>query len=315
MNKDIRHFKVCNATEKLQYYCEGPKYDQFAERFENLLLNKTLHDKGQVANFLTPASKSRCWGKRQFPFPANKTILVLGNSHTRQVLLNIQCQYPTLQFFEPEFNESNETTSTSKRRGTYYFMEFLNHAKVHLVTNHALFYSRQWRRYLEAKLRMNMQSFDQLIVGRMNTYKDSYNTSFMALMLEKTAEFDEADFTKVSPPTLYEIAREYKGPIVAHSMMADYGNNVLNREMTRLVKRVNRKNIRFVNGRTYIPVLGECSSDHWDLVDDCLSKPKGHRCIGHRGGHPDLVAWDIIEAAHNYRYDNSCRIPQGGKHA
>jgi hypothetical protein len=306
--KEKRDFQVCHATDSLLYFCEGPKYDHFADKFEAFLSNVThYHDENssQVSHHtFTTGSKSHCWGKRKFPFPANATILAVGNSHTRQVLLSIKCQYPTLQYHEPAFNET-ESNATVKRRSTYYVIEFLNHAKMHLLTNHALFYSRKWRQYLESMVKMKLESFDLLIVGKINTFNEAFNSSFMVLMMEKAAELEEADFKTVPPPTLYEFAHLYSGPIVAHSMMADYGRDILNQEMLGLVKRVNRPNLHFVNGRTYIPLLGEeCASDQWDQISDCLPKASQHRCIGRRGGHPDLVAWDIIEAVHNY--SNSC---------
>jgi hypothetical protein len=305
------NFKVCNATESHQYYCEGPEYDQFADKFDAFLSNISHYNNGKFRNIYKTASKSRCWGKRQFPLPANSNILAIGNSHTRQILFSLMCQYPTLQVTEPEFDATNEKNSTARRRGTYYIIEFTNHAKLHLVTNHALFYSRKWNQYLESLVKTKLDEFDQLIVGKINTYTLALNTTFMALMMEKTAEFEDADFTTIPPPTVYDFAQLFPGPIVAHSMMADYGQDILNREMMESIKKANRSNVLFVNGRMYIPLLGECASVRWDQVSDCLSTESGHRCIGRRGGHPDLLAWDVIEALHNY--SNTCRLLELGK--
>lgn len=300
---ETRDFQVCHATDWHQYYCEGPEYDQFAEKFEAFLANLThnQHQNGQSVH------KSPCWGKRHSPFPANTRLLAVGNSHTRQVFLSIKCQYPTLQVIEPEFNEINSTT---KRRATHYIIEFVNHAELHLVTNHALFYHKKWIEYLEAILNTKVEYFDLLIVGKINPFSDVSKRLFMAFVMDMTPELEEPDFTTFAPPTLYDFAQLFTGPIVAHSMMADYGEDVLNREMMGLVKRVNRTNVQFVNGRTYSPWLGECASDHWDQVSDCLPKASGHPCIGSRGGHPDLVAWDIIEAVNNH--SNTCSIAEFG---
>lgn len=67
-----------------------------------------------------------------------------------------------------------------------------------------------------------------------------------------------------------------------------------------MVEKIKRDNVRLINGRQYIGVLGECSSDKWQGgAGTCENDPNAHRCVGARGGHPDLVAWDVVENLHD----------------
>ncbi len=304
-SKNDSSFQICHARKGYPYFCQGPRYDEFADKLEALLQGLVVPvDANNSNNSRTSRSttgltlKAPTWGKRHHsPFPTNKTILAVGNSHTRQILYGLKCQYETLEFLEPELHKMAQPKRVDrKRRGAYYLIEFLNHAKLHLVTNHAMFYSKRWPQYMEEMVQLKLDQFDALIVGKMNTFQEAYNTSFMEIMMEKTAQMKDADFVTISPPSLVDFAGHFKGPIVAHSMMADWGKDQLNRNMIEMVQKLDRNNIRFVNGRLYVPSLGECSSDAANSVRDCEDRISAHRCQGQRGGHPDLVGWDIIEA-------------------
>ena len=63
--------------------------------------------------------------------------------------------------------------------------------------------------------------------------------------------------------------------------------------------------IQIVNSRRHIDAMGkECSSNNHYGVQDCGKNRNGHRCNGPHGGHPDIVAWDVIEAIYNLELDN-----------
>jgi hypothetical protein len=320
-NNLLNEYQICHPSDWDSYVCKGPAYDDFADKLEALLLNQEhtrRHNNiaSHSISFSLLERKPPLWGKRQqSPFPANTTILALGNSHTRQVLQALPCQYPTLQFIDMESPKSDNVM----RRGSYYFVEFANHAKLHLVTNNAMFYSKQWPRYLKELVMQDEQHdnaddndssssledyFDALIVGKMNDFADAYNTSFMEVMMEKTAKLEDADFSTNPPPTLLHFVEEFPSlPIVAHSMFCDWGGEHLYWDMYDKVQEVNTRdnnnNVRLVNGRQYAPLLGECGSNQWQSVGVCEDDATAHRCIGERGGHPDLVAWDVIEAMHD----------------
>jgi hypothetical protein len=280
-------FQICQPSASTSYVCEGPEYDAFAEKLEALLKIFEQQD--------SALSKPVSWGKRRnSPFPDNSTILAVGNSHTRQILQTLICQYKVLQMIDMESN----TTEVS-RRGSYYFTEFANHAKLHLITNNALFYSHKWRTYLQEMT--GLSRIHAMIVGQINGMTEAYNTSFMDLMIEKTSHLEDADFTSVAPPQLEQFAEFYSGPIVAHSLMCYWGyDNFYG--MNDFVQSFNRPNVQMVNGRAYIGMLGECSTDNWLSVGVCSTDASSHRCVGDRGGHPDLLAWDIVEALDGLLY-------------
>ncbi|KAG7349889.1 hypothetical protein IV203_012486 [Nitzschia inconspicua] len=278
---DLSQFQVCRPNEWSSYVCQGPEYDKFADKMEALIAVLDQKD--------SALGKPILWGKRRIsPFPDNTTVLAVGNSHTRQILQTLVCQYPVLQMVDMDSNSTEIT-----RRGSYYYAEFVNHAKLHLVTNHAIFYSRKWRKYLRQMT--GISTIDGIIVGQINSMNDAYNTSFMSLMMEKTSKLEDADFASVDPPQLQEFTDFYDGPIVAHSLMCYWGYDNYY-PMNDFVQPLDRTNVGLVNGRAYIGMLGECSTNEWQKVGVCGTDSTAHRCIGERGGHPDLLAWDIVEA-------------------
>jgi len=100
-------------------------------------------------------------------------------------------------------------------------------------------------------------------------------------------------------------ANVYSGPILAVSMFADHDvertQDILRKVTT--IQESGRDNIVFINGRAYVPEIGECATDKSDTVGTCSKDfrtaknrgKNGHRCVGENGGHPDLVAWDVVE--------------------
>ena len=63
------------------YQCDDEPYNNFTTTLlkEPYMQNTTLHGTN--------------WGRRPAALPPNKTILVMGNSHTRQTVLEWMCQY------------------------------------------------------------------------------------------------------------------------------------------------------------------------------------------------------------------------------
>lgn len=95
------------------------------------------------------------------------------------------------------------------------------------------------------------------------------------------------------------------------SMFAQYGQKDFPASAQRAIdyhkKAENRSNIVFLNGRTHISRLGlECGSDDRTIVGTCHEAGESgrpafdmHRCTGRRGGHADLLAWDVVEALYS----------------
>ena len=65
-----------------------------------------------------------------------------------------------------------------------------------------------------------------------------------------------------------------------------------------------RTNVMAVDARQYTHELGECSTEEFKTVSTCITDTEhdrydqGHRCFGSRGGHADLISYDLIEAIH-----------------
>jgi hypothetical protein len=287
-------FQICRAGVWMSYVCEGPEYEAFAAKLDALLKIYEQQD--------SALSKPIHWGKRKnSPFPDNSTILAVGNSHTRQILQTLTCQYDVLQTIDMDSNSTEVM-----RRGSYYVTVFANHAKLHLVTNHALFYSRKWRKYLQEIT--GLSHVDAMIVGQINGMTEAYNTSFMDLMIEKTSRLEDADFRSIDPPQLKQFAEFFSGPIIAHSLMCYWGyDNFYG--MNDVVQSCNRNNVQMINGRSYVGMLGECSTNNWRSIGVCGTDVSAHRCVGDRGGHPDLLAWDIVEALNGLVAPNKKIIP------
>jgi hypothetical protein len=139
------------------------------------------------------------------------------------------------------------------------------------------------------------------------------------------------DYQHIKGPMPEDVAHKFSGAILGVSMFAKYGQWEVQESTERAIaywngsssstgrkgKRARKKNARpegprrdrhnivYLSGRHHIPALGECGWDSWNTVGVCLMEgdesPFGrvpvdmHRCTGARGGHPDLLAWDIIE--------------------
>ena len=71
------------------YQCAGKPYDEFMQKIYKFLETKSTSTTTTITTTTSPSS----WGKRTYPIPEGKKILVMGNSHTRQVMTTLLCQY------------------------------------------------------------------------------------------------------------------------------------------------------------------------------------------------------------------------------
>ena len=112
-----------------------------------------------------------------------------------------------------------------------------------------------------------------------------------------------------------DVAKVYRGPIVSVSMFAFHGRiqERTDRFTQQVLLKKNRTNVHVVSGRKYIDEIGlECGTDDvWineNGESDCNEMSKNnnnnnereannmHRCMGTLGGHPDLIAWEVVES-------------------
>lgn len=278
------------STELPVYFqCRGEAYEKFGE---------------DLREYAEETKKGReLWGSRPFPMPPNKKVLMIGNSHTRQTAKALACQY------------AKEISMVDQISGTESAFYFSNNSTMYLVENSPLVYSTSWPTLLEENVfrHHSFSSIDAIVLGSFNNYNPSVKNSFQSNMLELSETRSDIDFKHVRAPEVSEVMRRYDGPILALSMFAEYSFSSFKDTFdasVNLQKANNRTNVVFLSGRKHIDKLGECGSDGKTEVGVCLmandtskygrAPPDMHRCTGPHGGHPDLIAWDVIGVLYRF---------------
>jgi hypothetical protein len=272
-----RNSTLTFASQKLSipYKCEGQEYEEFGQKLFLFADNTTGH-----------GSK---WGRRPYPIPSGKTVLMFGNSHTRQVAHAMVCQYGAqVESYQPCHCDCGEA----------FTVRFRNDAVLHVVTNCYIVYTNHWVSLLERALHQSLDSMDAMVLGKFNGWTSSQNTNFRRAMMNiTTADNGTVDFEHIKPPNLDQVAAVYSGPIVTLTMFAQYAERDAAARLETVERSTvaGRTNLAYIYGRTYVERLGECAADGKTKVTvQCLDAPS-HRCTGAYGGHADLVAWDVIE--------------------
>jgi hypothetical protein len=285
-----------NEPLGVPYQCAGPSYEYFSKKIIKLISNPIKYGKDP-----------KKWGRRSLPFPPNGTVMFTGNSHTRQVFQSLMCQY------QQEIISITPLSQVDSKGSGIWDVRIKQNVTVYGVFNVPHVYSPRWMDLLTASLNRSLDSFDMIVLGKFNGFDDSKGTSFAELMKSLTAGTD-ADFERRRPPDVDAVAQVYAGPILVVSMFANHDVNRTQDVLKKIeaVQESGRRNIAFIDGRKYVQFLGECATDKSDIIGTCskdfssLKKrgKNGHRCVGVNGGHPDLVAWDIIEECYRQMSKN-----------
>lgn len=320
----------------VEYQCAGKPYDEFVQLLQTV-----------VASHSSSNSGSR-WGKRRRIIPddpdkdkqKHRAILIMGNSHTRQLVSTLLCQFKDqiIQF---------ETLYSIPGLQSYGVLQItLQHnLTIYAATNCPFVYAENWYHLLETDiLKRKLNTLTAIVLGRFNHYTESTGTKFYQIMMKYQTQFPELgiDFQRFPAPTVADVANVYAGPIVWVGMFAKYGDRP-HREANKMIDDLNQlqpqdqathpyttqsnRRVRAIYGRRYIQQMllldsnhnngkktkrssttslpvQECSSDTRHIVTTCITNTtsyryqNGHRCMGAYGGHPDLIAWDLIEALH-----------------
>lgn len=285
-----------NQTMQLLYQCNDKSYINFAQKLHELVSRLSL-------NRHTSAS----WGKRKYPLPSDTTVLLLGNSHLRQISKTLACQY-----------ESSIESMISK--GPEFFsIRFSNNSTLVSVTNTVLVHSKKWTELIEKTFlhdeNRTLHSVDAIVFGKFTKYNEAKATNYAKTMMAEEKYYNQIinssgilDYRFFPPPELVNVARLFSIPIISTSMFAVSDQQRADREYREFQEIFpHRINVPFVDSRAYIDFLGlECGSDDkWEMggcheVGDFAggstrSPANMHRCAGKMGGHADLIAWDIIE--------------------
>lgn len=256
------------------FQCVGKEYDEFGDKLFSFANNRSVH--------------GNHWGRRSFPIPRDKSVLMFGNSHTRQ----------TAHALVGQHHDKVQSASCLQKNNVCTF-QFDNNVSLHVVANSPVVHSHKWLDLLAGVVGRPLQSFDAIVLGKFNRWVEC-SKKFQDVMTQDGRELDKSiDIKRITPPNMSTVAQVYSGPIVAVSMYAKSAEQQSNktRAMVAELIREGRKNIVYIDGRKYIGELGECGSDlKTGDPGHCNEGSPGHRCTGPKGGHPDLIAWDVIES-------------------
>jgi len=291
-----------NVTKRIRYPCEGKEYDSFAEQMLNYATERQAADKNLI-----------WWGKREYPLPENSDILVIGNSHTRQTLNALLCQYAEHITRIQDFGRLNN----NHLPGGFEAFHFSNNATITLISNSPLVFVKAWKQFLELYgLHRDIESYDAVVLGFINQYTPGVpsNTTYygeMERFVHGNPELYDLEHWHTLGIDIQQMVHAYSGPVVVLPMFSLYNRPHLDNVKSIVDKWKNSdssssraKNIKILNGRAHVEVLGECASlKPWEF-DICRMGTQGnignqHRCTGAKGGHADLLAWDLIETLYN----------------
>ena len=144
--------------------------------------------------------------------------------------------------------------------------------------------------------------FDAIVLGSFNLYDSSYKN---AALWQGATNYSRAHPEQQIPLggrpgiTLPKLVKAYDGPIVALSGFLSDHNLEHNRNVQTIqdvALRTGRTNLRAINSRAPLEAVAKTGcTNNAGVVMECQSSGS-HQCVGHKGGIPDLVAWDVVEA-------------------
>jgi hypothetical protein len=178
------------------------------------------------------------------------------------------------------------------------------------MTNSLFVYSPNWLEHLESVTKRKLSSFDAIVLGKFNGYKESRGTIFAAAIQNISAGYSDVNFQITPAPKLHNLAAVFRGPLIYVGMFAKYGQQQKDESIITMKeerRKNNRANIYVIDARKNIKALGECGSDDKYTMGRChesgdvnanRESENMHRCVGEFGGHPDLIAWEVVEQLH-----------------
>jgi hypothetical protein len=279
----------------VDYQCTGEAYENY------------------TSHYLKPYARSSAgstdypstWGHRPFPLPSDVSVLVLGNSHTKQTVIALLCQYAdVVQSVTPLGPSDIEPQNIS----FFFEVRFLNNASMVFLGNHPLVYSRTWSdniRRFDFKHRA-LQDYDAVVLGQFNQYDPKYRSSLLfSMMLSFQRRHPNLVDVEHDPcPSLTDLARQYNRSIVVMPMFAGFAQTWTEqaiKEVQWFQSSQNRSNMGVIHTRRHVRAVGtECgSSADRTSIGACIANSGAHRCTGTSGGDADLMAWDLVESLYS----------------
>lgn len=288
-------FRICNVPDprypngepmiSIKYQCSGDAYIQFGRKLAEF-------------SSMLPAPI----GRRPFPLQDNTAVFAIGNSHLRQIFDELVCQYSDkIDRFNDDFTGGY---------GEHFSVKFRNNATLVVMANSLFVYSPNWLEHLESVTKRKLSSFDAIVLGKFNEYKESRGTKFAAAIQNISVGHSGVNFQTTPAPKLHNLAAVYRGPLIYVGMFAKYGQPQKDESIITMKeerRKNNRTNIYVIDARKHIKALGECGSDDGYTLGRChesgdvnanRESENMHRCVGKFGGHPDLIAWEVVEQLH-----------------
>ena len=284
-------FHFCTVTDPrspngepmfdIEFQCSGDAYIQFGRKLDEF-------------SSALPAPI----GRRPLPLQDNTAVFAIGNSHIRQIFYELVCQYSgKIETFHDEFTGGF---------GEHFSVKFRNNATLVVMTNSLFVYSPNWLEHLESVTKRKLSSFDAIVLGKFNGYKESRGTIFAAAIQNISAGYSDVNFQITPAPKLHNLAAVYRGPLIYVGMFAKYGQQQKDESIITMKeerRKNNRANIYVIDARKNIKALGECGSDDKYTMGRChesgdvnanRESENMHRCVGELGGHPDLIDGKLL---------------------
>jgi hypothetical protein len=285
-----------NHTRVPRYQCAGKPYEEYIQKMAEMVGRKQ-----QLGDMQ--------WGRRPSLIPGhNKTILILGNSHTRQVATALEWQYSE-QIISGELKEEYTVK-----------YNFLHNITVYVLQNHPSFYSRRWKQNLEDDIvQHSLSEMDAIVMGHINVYDPKYvNSGLWSKAQKYSKDFPTQEIDVQENPKGFafsELLNVYAGPTVflpAFAWQEDY-----NKSLTAALANPQRSTVRVIDSQLPVEAIGggKCghgSSGVGGTVSTCQDQI-GHRCVGTHGGIPDVIAWDLVETLWELLADDDYRSTREGK--
>lgn len=136
----------------VQYQCVGEEYDEFSH-----------HMKRYTKHEIMKGHRTKCWGKRWHPVPANKKVLVIGNSHSMQVARSMMA-YAGLEAI------ADFKLTIVPGNGKLAIVKFKNGGELTMLGNYPGVAAVDLAYELESILGVPLNSFDAVIMGLFNRY-------------------------------------------------------------------------------------------------------------------------------------------------
>ena len=274
----------------MPYYCTGEQYDQFAT---------ALHA------FADDVTHGAAWGRRAFGIPSHKTILMLGNADTIQIAHSLVCRHLNDDDEDEDAGKDGKNKSPKiesiqaplSDKQTAQKIKFSNNATLVILTDDKIVQKTQPQNFDGSSIAKTIQQETGLALSQ-------YDGMIWGLFHDCGSI--SAQCPNTTQPLYFATAQEFEGPMLFIGMMADARTEqalAIRDEMKQYKNGSGPTKLWFISGRRYISKLKLEGSTIYGNGTDADNVPKtgryGHRCTGQRGGHSDLLAFDVTEFLYN----------------